>query len=80
MHLKNIQSNIIKKGTVSVVYVEDKKGPSQFKKQLFSECISVEHSFPNHLLIFETCIKTSNVMLHISPETTFSSFVEAQPF
>ena len=35
MHLKNIQSNIIKKGTVSVVYVEDKKGPSQFKKATF---------------------------------------------
>ena len=30
MHFKSIQSNIIKKGTVSAGYVEDKKGASQF--------------------------------------------------
>ena len=35
MHFKNIQCIIIKKGTVSVVYVEDKKGPSQFKQSNF---------------------------------------------
>ena len=36
MHFKNIQCTIIKKGTVSVVYVEDKKkGPSQFKQSNF---------------------------------------------
>ena len=32
MYFKNIQWNIIKKGTVSVVYLEDKKGPSEFKQ------------------------------------------------
>ena len=32
---KNSQCTIIKKGTVSVVYVEDKKGPSQFKQTTF---------------------------------------------
>ena len=36
-------------------------------KQRFSGCISVEHFFHNHLLIFASCIKTPNVMLHISP-------------
>ena len=35
MHFKNIQCTIIKKGTISVVYVEDKKGPSQFKQTTF---------------------------------------------
>ena len=36
MHFrKNSQCTIIKKGTVSVAYVEDKKGPSQFKQTTF---------------------------------------------
>ena len=36
-HFKNIQCTIIKKSTVSIVYVEDKKvlGPSQFKQSNF---------------------------------------------
>ena len=34
-HLKNIQCITVKKGTLSVVYVEDKKGPSQFKQTTF---------------------------------------------
>ena len=65
MHLKNIQCTIIKKAKVSVVYVEDKKLVN-LNKQLFSGCISVEHSIPNHILVFATSIKTCNVMLHIS--------------
>ena len=36
MHFKNIQFTIMKKGIGSVVYVEDKKGPSQFKQSNFS--------------------------------------------
>ena len=32
---KNSQCTIIRKDTVSVVYVEDKKGPSQFKETTF---------------------------------------------
>ena len=36
MHFRmNSKCTIIKKGTVSVVYVEDKKGPSQFKQTTF---------------------------------------------
>ena len=35
MHSKNIECPIIKKGIVNVVYVEDKKGPSQFKQNKF---------------------------------------------
>ena len=35
MYSKNIQCTIIKKGIESVVYVEDKKGPSQFKQSNF---------------------------------------------
>ena len=31
----NSQCTIIKKGAVSVVYVEDKKGPSQFEQTTF---------------------------------------------
>ena len=34
MHSKNIECTIIKKGIVNV-YVEDKKGPSQFKQNKF---------------------------------------------
>ena len=32
---KNSQCTINKKGAVSVVYVEDKKGPSQFEQTTF---------------------------------------------
>ena len=32
MYFKNIQWIIIKKSTVSVVHLEDKKGPSEFKQ------------------------------------------------
>ena len=32
MHSKNIQCTIIKKGTVGVAYLEDKKGSSQFEQ------------------------------------------------
>ena len=32
MYFKNIQWTIIKKSMVSVVYLEDKKGPSEFKQ------------------------------------------------
>ena len=32
---KNSQCTIIKKGAVTVVYVEDKKGPSQFEQTTF---------------------------------------------
>ena len=32
MYFKNIQWIIIKKSTVSVAYLEDKKGPSEFKQ------------------------------------------------
>ena len=36
MHFrKNNRCTILKKGTVSVVYVEDKKCPSQFKQKTF---------------------------------------------
>ena len=58
IHFKNIQYTTIKKGTVKVVYVEDKK------LKVFSRCISVEHSFLNNLLIFATCIKTSGLVAY----------------
>ena len=32
MYFKNIQWTLIQKGTVSVVYLEDKKDPSMFKQ------------------------------------------------
>ena len=32
MHSKNIQCTILKKGTVGVVYLEDKNGSSQFEQ------------------------------------------------
>ena len=36
MHFrKNSQCTIIKKGTVTVAYIEDKKGSSQFKQTTF---------------------------------------------
>ena len=36
MHFrKNSRCAIVKKGTVTVVYVKDKKGPSQFKQTTF---------------------------------------------
>ena len=34
MHSKNIPCTIIKKGTVGVVYLEDKKGSSQFEQTM----------------------------------------------
>ena len=75
---KNSQCTIIKKGALIVVYVEDKKVLVSLKKQNFSGCISVEHSFPNHLLVFATCIKTSDVifdvMLHVTPWDYFFFF------
>ena len=43
MHSKNIQCAIIKKGIVNVVYVEDKKGPSQFKKSKFLVDVSLQN-------------------------------------
>ena len=76
MHFKNIQYTIIKKGTVSVVYVEDKK------IKVFSRCISVEHSFLNNLLIFATCIKISGLVAYnvkASPNFDLRYFSKEKP-
>ena len=47
MHFKSIWCTIIKNGTVSVVYVEDKNVLVSLNKQLIRGCISVGHSFRN---------------------------------
>ena len=76
MHFKNIQYTIIKKGTVSVVYVEDKK------IKVFSRCISVEHSFLKNLLIFATCIKISGLVAYnvkASPNFDLRYFSKEKP-
>ena len=72
MHFKNIRCTIIKDGTVSVAYVEDKKKVLvSLNKAIFSRHISVEHSFPNHLLIFATFIKTSGLVAYDVKASTY---------